>query len=131
VERSADWLAQAEENLAAARDQQRTGHHAWACFAAQQAAEGALKALLERYRLAVPGHNLLDLLARLPADLGAAALQQSCVRLNLLYIPTRYPDAFPSGVPAAMFTEESADEAINDAERVLAFARPLVHPPPP
>src|SRR5262249_33204521 len=112
--------------------QQRTGHHAWACFAAQQAAEGALKALLERYRLPVQGHNLLDLLVRLPRTLAPPAdLRQACVRLNLLYISTRYPDAFPSGVPAAMFTEQSALEAIADAELVLAFARPVIQAPPP
>jgi HEPN domain-containing protein len=45
MDRSADWLAQAERDLAQARESQGSGRHEWACFAAQQAAEKAVKAL--------------------------------------------------------------------------------------
>ncbi len=42
-----DWFRQAELDLATARDAHSSGHHEWACFAAQQAAEKAVKALHE------------------------------------------------------------------------------------
>lgn len=45
MNRSGDWLAQAERDLAQAESSRRQGHHEWACFAAQQAAEKAVKAL--------------------------------------------------------------------------------------
>jgi HEPN domain-containing protein len=43
--RSKDWLAQAERDLEQAEASQREGRHEWACFAAQQAAEKAVRAL--------------------------------------------------------------------------------------
>lgn len=43
--RARDWLAQALVDLEEAQDARRAGRHEWACFAAQQAAEKAAKAL--------------------------------------------------------------------------------------
>lgn len=45
VQRARDWLRQAERDLEQAEDSRRAGRHKWACFAAQQAAEKAVKAL--------------------------------------------------------------------------------------
>jgi HEPN domain-containing protein len=45
VDRSKDWFAQAERDLDHARSSQKEGRHEWACFAAQQSAEKAIKAL--------------------------------------------------------------------------------------
>ena len=45
VDRSKDWFAQAERDLDHARSSQKEGRHEWACFAAQQSAEKAAKAL--------------------------------------------------------------------------------------
>jgi HEPN domain-containing protein len=44
-DRSQDWLTQARRDLAQAQDSRRAERHEWACFAAQQAAEKAVKAL--------------------------------------------------------------------------------------
>src|SRR5438046_485942 len=44
ADRSGDWMAQAEQDLGLARTAAREAFHEWACFAAQQAAEKALKA---------------------------------------------------------------------------------------
>ena len=44
-DRSKDWLAQAEKDLEQAKSSQAGGRHEWACFAAQQSAEKAVKAL--------------------------------------------------------------------------------------
>jgi hypothetical protein len=43
--RARDWLQQAERDLAQAESSRREGRHEWACFAAQQSAEKAVKAL--------------------------------------------------------------------------------------
>ena len=41
--------------------------------------------------------------------------------LDMYYIPTRYPNGFPSGKPADYFTERHAREAINAADRIIRF----------
>lgn len=46
--RHADWLRQADADLRHARHARAGGAHEWACFAAQQAAEKSLKAVLTR-----------------------------------------------------------------------------------
>lgn len=43
--RAMDWFRQAERDLEQAEDSRRAERHEWACFAAQQAAEKAVKAL--------------------------------------------------------------------------------------
>lgn len=43
--RARDWFAQAEHDLRPARDARDKGSHEWACFAAQQSAEKAVKGL--------------------------------------------------------------------------------------
>ncbi|MBN1308639.1 MAG: HEPN domain-containing protein [Chitinispirillaceae bacterium] len=43
--RSSDWLNQAIRDLEQAEDSKSAGRHEWACFAAQQAAEKAIKTL--------------------------------------------------------------------------------------
>ncbi|MBC8249509.1 MAG: HEPN domain-containing protein [Anaerolineales bacterium] len=39
------------------------------------------------------------------------------------YIPTRYPNALPGGVPAEVYDEEDATGAIALASKVLAMVR--------
>jgi HEPN domain-containing protein len=43
--RAQDWFAQAERDLEQARASEKDARHEWACFAAQQSAEMAVKAL--------------------------------------------------------------------------------------
>jgi HEPN domain-containing protein len=43
--RSQDWLRQALRDLEQAEDSRAAGRHEWACFAAHQAAEKAVKGL--------------------------------------------------------------------------------------
>lgn len=43
--RAPDWFRQAERDLEQAEDSKGADRHEWACFAAQQAAEKAIKAL--------------------------------------------------------------------------------------
>ena len=42
-------------------------------------------------------------------------------RLGRHYIPARYPDAHPSGPAGLHYGRSDADEALEDAHRVLSF----------
>ena len=122
------WLAQAVSDLEFARLGLREGFHAQACFQCQQAAEKALKALhyLGGARF-VHGHSLVELLdALLDAHPTLASLQEGARRLDQLYIPTRYPNGLPGGVPAQVFSREQTVEAIAQAQSFLTDAARLI-----
>jgi HEPN domain-containing protein len=94
----------------------------------QQAAEKALKALhyLQGERLVI-GHALVDLLDPLiPTHPALAGSREVAQQLDQYYIPTRYPNGLPGGVPAEVFTKRQAEEAIAGARDILAVARQAV-----
>lgn len=64
--RARDWYRQAERDLEQARSSQREGRHEWACFAAQQSAEKAVKALHQSKGQEAWGHVVARLLRELP-----------------------------------------------------------------
>ena len=66
MNRSLDWLHQAQADLAQAQLSADGGHHEWACFACHQAAEKALKALHLHLGQQVWGHGLGRLFRDLP-----------------------------------------------------------------
>ena len=123
MRRTADWMDQAKGEFKAARDLFATTNYAWCCFACHQAAEKALKAVLEHFGSPTPGHNLIALVkevsnfTQIPKK-----IETACRILNRYYIPTRYPNAFPSGAPIHMFNEDDAREALRHAEGVMDLA---------
>ena len=124
TERSKDWFGQAERDLRHARNAKADGDYEWACFAAQQAAEKAVKAVYQRLGLEGWGHSVRQLLGDLatqeplPEDLKEAGLL-----LDRYYIATRYPNGLPQGVPGEYFLDKDAKEAIAYADRILEFVR--------
>jgi HEPN domain-containing protein len=130
LRRPLDWLKQAESEYAAARSLYEGGHWAWCCFTCQQVAEKSLKAVLEHFGETQTGHNL-NLLLEAAAEYAPPpdTLRQACARLNRLYIPTRYPDAFSEGAPADQYTRLDAQEAMHDADAVLRYARGAIESP--
>jgi len=118
------WLAQAESDLAFAEVGVREGFFAQACFICQQAGEKALKALhYRRGARIVLGHSLAELLHDLLSDhpdLGD--LRDAARQLDQYYIPTRYPNGLPGGVPAEAFTPRQAAEAVAYARQFVARA---------
>lgn len=51
----------------------------------------------------------------------------SCAReLGRHYIPSRYPNAHPSGTPHEAYDEEVSRRALSAAEKVLRFAREVL-----
>ncbi|MFN3284651.1 MAG: HEPN domain-containing protein [bacterium] len=130
MQRTWDWMREAEAELAAARTLYGGRHWSWCCFTCHQAAEKALKAICEHRRTPQTGYNL-NLLLQAVADQVAVpeSVRGACARLNRYYVPTRYPNAFDRGVPAEQFFEEDASQALRDAEEVVGFARSAVGGP--
>ena len=121
MRRPRDWFRQAELDLTAAADARSHGHHEWACFAAHQAAEKAIKALHQAAGVEAWGHSvaaLLEGLENVPSGVVEAAKG-----LDKHYIPARYPDAHPAGAPGDVYTERDAAQALEDAERVIDYVR--------
>ena len=73
------------------------------------------------------GHSCFDLLTEidhLPAGPAVSSdLLDSAQRLDGHYIPSRYPDAFPTGVPADHYDESTGQQALDDASGIVAFVR--------
>lgn len=117
-----DWFRQAEADLKHARNALETGSFEWSCFAAQQAAEKALKAVFQKAGMEAWGHTLTALVGNLPPS--ARPPERLLARAKMLdkhYIPTRYPNGFDSGAPTDFYTQEEARDAIAHAEEILAF----------
>jgi HEPN domain-containing protein len=126
VDRSSDWFRQAEADLAHARAALEDGHFDWSCFAAQQAAEKALKAVHLARHGDPWGHAVLALLRALPEQDATAlpeALIDAAKALDRDYIQTRYPNGFAEGAPVDYYTARNAREAIAHAEAILSFCR--------
>ena len=122
------WLRQAESDLAFAELGAREGFPAQACFTSQQAAEKALKAVLylrgERF---VPGHSLVDLLERAGAGTQTLLhLRDSARQLDQYYLPTRYPNGLPGGIPAEVFSDAQAEDAVDRARSFIEAAHTLL-----
>lgn len=130
VERSRDWLAQAHHDLASARASAASGFHDWAAFAAQQAAEKAIKALYQARAEEAWGHSLVRLLDLLPGDVAPSAdVRDAARRLDRHYVPSRYPNGFDSGAPKDYYSAKDSDEAIRDSEAILRWCDGLVTRP--
>ena len=124
AERSQDWFRQAVHDLQHARTAAAAGEHDWACFAAQQAAEKALKALASRLGGEAWGHSLLMIVHQLgPRDDEISRLRESAIKLDRYYVQTRYPNGFDAGAPFDYFLESDAREAIGHADAIIEFVR--------
>lgn len=128
MNRALDWLRQAEHDLELAGIAAHAGRHEWACFAAQQAAEKAVKALHLHLGQEAWGHLVARLLAELPLSVPLLLIEKAR-SLDALYIPTRYPDAYPEGAPAEHYGSLQSREALEYAGEILAFVHAQMAPP--
>jgi HEPN domain-containing protein len=120
--RAGDWLAQAERDLEQARASQRDGRHEWACFAAHQAAEKAVKALHLSMGQEAWGHVVARLLREVPLDVPAELVDRARV-LDNFYVPTRYPNGHPDGPPFEHYGSVQSNQAIEYAGEIVGFVR--------
>jgi HEPN domain-containing protein len=125
-----DWLRQADADLRHARNAAADGDFEWSCFAAQQAAEKALKALFQWVGVDAWGHTLTTLVGNLPPDAALPEALILCAKtLDKHYIPTRYPNGFDSGAPTDFYTAQDAENAITCAEVFVDFCRDQIGRP--
>lgn len=117
------WLTQAEEDLRWARHLLEEGGYHLACFLAQQVAEKALKAFLyaqgEEMVLGHSVHRLAQEAAAWIPDFSSLATRWGI--LDTHYIPTRYPNGLPDGIPAQVYNRPVAEDAVKLAEEVVMF----------
>ncbi len=117
------WLIQAIDEYADAEDLRERGRFYLALFHFQQAAEKALKAFLYAHtddRRVFWTHSIWELVeAASRLDPALEALRPAA-RLDQYYIPTRYPNGLPGGVPSRFYTDpEEAAVASRLANQVI------------
>lgn len=123
-------MRQAKRDLEHAGGDLDGGYFEWSCFSAHQAAEKAVKALFQHLHGEARGHSIMGMLkalasrAAIPED-----LQDAGMRLDRLYIPTRYANSFESGAPADYFGEKDARGAISDAAAIVDFCEGRISGP--
>ncbi|HVR10113.1 MAG TPA: HEPN domain-containing protein [Thermoanaerobaculia bacterium] len=122
MNRAPDWLAQSERDLEQAQASRAEGRHEWACFAAQQSAEKAVKALHLHFGQEAWGQVVARLLSELPCS-GEAGLIEKAKVLDNFYVGTRYPNGHPEGPPFEHYGEIQGGEALRYAGEILAFVR--------
>jgi HEPN domain-containing protein len=122
------WMKQAENDLEFARLARREGFFAQACFISQQAGEKALKSLrYTRGERFVFGHSLRELLKKLlPAYPRLEKFMELAGLLDQYYIPTRYPNGLPDGIPAEAYNKTQAREAVEGAGKMIAEIKKLL-----
>lgn len=120
-------MYEAQGDLEHARSDEERGYYNWACFSAQQAAEKAVKAAFQKMGAEAWGHSIADLLEELSSrypvpheliDLG--------LELDKAYIPTRYPNAHPSGSPRNRYTKGEARRLVEYASEIVEFCEGLL-----
>jgi HEPN domain-containing protein len=119
------WLRQAKEDLRWAKLLAEQGGYHIACFLSQQVTEKALKAFLyAQGEEVVIGHSV-ERLSRKAADFDnrLAERARSWSLLDGYYIPTRYPNGLPDGIPADVYTEEAARDAVKMANEAVEFVQ--------
>ena len=119
------WLEQAQEDLHWAQHLAREGAHHLACFLAQQVTEKVLKAFLyAQGEEMVIGHSVARLCARAAGyqPVFAEKAREWSI-LDGYYVPTRYPNSLPDGIPANVYTRRAADEAVALAADAVTFVQ--------
>ena len=117
------WWALSASDLRVARVVLDLAPPEWhvACFHAQQAAEKALKALLEAHEFPVPRtHDLALLVQRLSVVGPTHEVVEPAIRLSIHGVGPRYPG------PSGEATEVDARTAVADAAAIREWAERLL-----
>ena len=134
-EKVAAWVRQAAHDLDHARAAQAAGHHDWACRAAGEAAECAIKAVLRAHDAKMLGvQNLLVLLARARDEAGAAVpddLMEDARDLMPLLGVLSGQCTYGGVAPCELIARAQGDAAIAAAQRIVRAmtAAACVSPP--
>lgn len=120
--RAKDWFSQALRDMDQAGESRGSERHEWACFAAHQAADKAVKALHLYLGQEAWGHVVSRLFHELPPTVEVPAELIEFARvLDTFYIPSRYPSAHPEGAPFEHYGPLQSQEAVDYAGKILEF----------
>jgi HEPN domain-containing protein len=123
VERSKDWLNQAARDIRQAEASLRDELYEWSCFAAQQAAEKAVKALIQSLGGEAWGHSVTALIDALPEKEKPSHLRDKALELDHAYIPSRYPNAHQVGFPGSLYTKKMAERLIGYSKEIIEYCQ--------
>jgi HEPN domain-containing protein len=122
--RADDWFNQAVRDLEQAEASRRAARHEWACFAAHQSSEKAVKALHLHLGQEAWGHVIAKLLRELPEPVVVPAeLVEKGRVLDNFYIPSRYPNSHPQGAPFEHYGPLQSEEGVGYAREIIEFVR--------
>jgi len=122
------WLEQAREDLHWARDLAERGGYHIACFLAQQVGEKALKGFIyAQGEEIVIGHSV-ERLCHYAAqwEPSLRELVKRWAILDSFYVATRYPNSIPDSIPARVYTQETAREAVSLASEIVDLVGELL-----
>ncbi|MEM1560701.1 MAG: HEPN domain-containing protein [Ignisphaera sp.] len=125
VSRFRDWLRQSERNMVSAVANYREGIYEEVCFESHQAAEKAIKALLNYLNKERRGHSLLFLVSEASIEV-PEEVRRCILELDKHYIPSRYPDIFDEGAPLDYYTKEDAEKCLSCANKVIEWVKSIV-----
>ena len=117
------WFTQAKDEFIDANELRKRNRFYLALFHFQQAAEKALKAYLYQEVKSIEvffTHSINDLLSMVFEIDTEFKNVSSSKKLDQYYIPTRYPNALPGGIPSRYFDDpKEAEEAMLLAKNII------------
>lgn len=118
-EEVSNWLEEAKADLKHSKISIDASDYNWACFAAQQAAEKALKSLILHVLGEYPrGHDLVKLYSMVKEYVSLNINVADLPRLSIYYTQARYPNAGLER-PSKEVTREQAEEALAIAKGII------------
>ena len=120
------WLEQAKEDLVWTKDLAERGGYHIACFLAQQVGGKALKAFAyAQGEEIVLGHSVERLChLAIQWEPRSSELVKRWAILDSYYVTTRYPNS----IPARVYTQNVAREAVQLASEIVNFVDELIKP---
>ncbi len=118
------WFKQAEHDFLVAKNNFQNEFWSDCCFMCQQAVEKLLKSFLF-YKGVRPGirevitHSIGELIKHCQKHDKDFDKIKTAKELDRYYIPTRYPNGLPGGLPFEMYEKKDADEALSLAQEIL------------
>lgn len=126
VSRYRDWLRQAERNLISSLINGKEGLYEEACYESHQAAEKAIRAILNYLNKERRGHSLLYLSSELDVNV-PDDIKECIIYLDRHYIPSRYPDVYAEGIPADYYTVKDSEQCIKCAEKIVNWVKSHIY----
>ncbi len=120
------WFLQGRRDGRTAKRNADNADYEVACFLFQQGAEKVLKAFLFlKGERAILSHSTLKIAEQCNSyDSHFKAIFEACEQLDIFYIPTRYPNGIPDGVPYEFFKKHHAVTGQHAYSRIFDLVSP-------